>query len=79
MLWVFIAGFPGLYLVLVFILQFSDVNECDTSNGNCNQTCINTEGSYNCNCSDGYVIASNGYDCLSMYLFYLSIYVCLCA
>lgn len=31
----------------------TDINECETSN-NCQQMCINTAGSYRCECRDGF-------------------------
>lgn len=31
-----------------------DVNECKSKNGNCEQTCTNIEGSYECHCRSGY-------------------------
>ena len=39
----------------------SDLNECATNNGHgpCDQSCINTPGSYQCNCSNGYTLANN--------------------
>lgn len=34
-----------------------DVNECDTNNGGCGQhTCINSFGTYRCECQRGYVL-----------------------
>lgn len=35
---------------------FTDKNECDKGEGNCdeNALCINTEGSYRCQCQSGY-------------------------
>ena len=30
----------------------ADVSECDLSNGGCDLSCINTVGSYSCECSD---------------------------
>ena len=35
----------------------SDINECDTSNGGCNQICINTIGSFFCECDPGYELS----------------------
>jgi len=34
----------------------SDINECETGDFECddNAECINTEGSYECNCNNGY-------------------------
>ena len=31
----------------------SDIDECADDNGGCDDTCINTNGSYSCQCSDG--------------------------
>ena len=38
------------------ILIFSDIDECSEENFTChpNATCINTQGSYNCQCKDGF-------------------------
>ena len=41
----------------------SDINECQTDNGGCTQTCDNTDGSYRCSCWDGYELASDGHNC----------------
>ncbi|XP_033096564.1 uncharacterized protein LOC117100841 [Anneissia japonica] len=34
--------------------QCNDINECTNNNGGCHQLCINTEGSYDCDCFMGY-------------------------
>ncbi|KAI8482345.1 hypothetical protein Bbelb_399360 [Branchiostoma belcheri] len=31
-----------------------DIDECESRNGDCDQHCINTVGSYRCSCDDGY-------------------------
>eukprot|EP00795_Rhopilema_esculentum_P000716 gene716-10430_t len=31
-----------------------DINECAASNGGCDQLCVNTEGSFKCQCNNGY-------------------------
>ena len=41
----------------------SDINECQTDNGGCTQTCDNTDGSYQCSCWDGYELTSDDYNC----------------
>ena len=41
-----------------------DKNECKVENGGCSQNCINTRGSYKCECSDGYKLAEDGKKCL---------------
>ena len=33
---------------------FTDINECDME-GTCDQTCVNTVGSYYCQCLPGYI------------------------
>ena len=43
--------------------SLSDINECQTDNGGCAQTCNNTDGSYQCFCWDGYELTSDGYSC----------------
>ena len=44
-----------------------DIDECTNNTDNCNQTCTNTEGSFTCGCSDGYVLNSDGISCNGMY------------
>ena len=41
----------------------SDVNECSTSSHGCDHVCVNTNGSYYCNCREGFVLSSNGRTC----------------
>lgn len=33
----------------------TDIDECHSNNGGCQQNCINTAGSYKCSCHDGFV------------------------
>ena len=40
-----------------------DINECDTDNGGCNQTCTNTHGSFQCSCEEGFTLAADKLDC----------------
>ena len=42
-----------------------DINECNPTKElhRCSQTCINTEGSYNCSCTEGYELKKDGYEC----------------
>ena len=47
----------------LFYLLLSDVNECNTTNGGCEQICTNTVGSFACNCSIGYLLDGNGFNC----------------
>ena len=42
-----------------------DINECEISDlgGMCSQTCVNTQGSYECQCNIGYRLSSDGFTC----------------
>ena len=40
---------------------FTDINECATNNGGCSQVCLNTEGSYSCDCYSGYELGPNNH------------------
>ena len=46
---------------LVFI---SDKDECDISNGGCDDVCVNIEGSYTCTCRNGYVMDTTTNKCI---------------
>ena len=41
----------------------ADINECLENNGNCEDACINTEGSFMCECSPGKVLAADNRTC----------------
>lgn len=41
-----------------------DKNECKVENGGCSHNCVNTRGSYKCECADGYKLAGDGKNCL---------------
>uniref|UniRef100_A0A8C9DGP2 Metalloendopeptidase n=1 Tax=Prolemur simus TaxID=1328070 RepID=A0A8C9DGP2_PROSS len=42
---------------------FSDKDECSKDNGGCQQDCVNTFGSYECQCRSGFVLHDNRHDC----------------
>lgn len=37
-------------------LPFADIDECTIMNGGCETHCTNSEGSYECSCSEGYAL-----------------------
>lgn len=41
-------------MYFVTTLCHTDVNECETDNGGCDQLCENTQGSFMCKCNVGY-------------------------
>lgn len=43
--------------------QCRDTNECAVRNGGCEDRCTNTEGSYQCSCSNGFTLDDNRHDC----------------
>ena len=44
-------------------VDFADVNECDMNNGGCDYNCVNTVGSYYCECRDEQILI-NGTICI---------------
>ena len=41
----------------------SDVNECTLNTDGCQQRCVNTPGSFRCECNSGYSLNSDGRTC----------------
>ncbi|KAI0213235.1 hypothetical protein LSAT2_001785 [Lamellibrachia satsuma] len=41
----------------------NDVNECAVRNGGCEQTCVNTDGSFQCRCHSGFTLSDNKLSC----------------
>ena len=54
-------------IVVVTVYEIIDIDECLVANGNCEQICINTDGSMECGCQDGYRLGSDGESCLGWY------------
>ena len=72
-------------LLRVFVMfgPFVDVNECMIGKHNCNQTCSNTIGSFECNCRPGYSLQDDGVTCEGMNAFmsafvWGNVCVCVC-
>ena len=40
-----------------------DVDECANNNGGCSQMCMNSDGSFKCECRSGYQLDRNGITC----------------
>lgn len=46
------------------VLCSTDTNECSVNNGGCQQVCVNTVGSYKCQCHSAYKLHWNKKDCV---------------
>ena len=44
--------------------SISDIDECVNNHDLCAQACINTPGSYVCDCNPGYTLDPNGFSCI---------------
>ena len=70
--------------VYIMAISSSDINECDTINGGCEQICTNTIGSFACSCEPGYLLDGNGFNCtgtlslVSMVLSFAQLFMTYC-
>lgn len=50
-------------------IPYADVDECATGQHKCEQHCVNTDGSYECECDyPGYLLNDDGFRCDGMYV-----------
>ncbi len=49
-------------------LCIADIDECQLNTALCDSDCVNTVGSYNCGCTDGYELAVDGASCQGLYV-----------
>lgn len=47
-----------------FVWIQTDVDECLDNNGGCQQVCVNTMGSYECQCTHGFFLSDNQHTCI---------------
>lgn len=45
----------------------TDIDECQSNNGNCDQICVNEVGTYHCDCRSGYQLEFSGVKCQGNY------------
>ena len=45
------------------VINHIDINECRVNTDNCSHRCVNTDGSYYCNCNAGYQLQSDKHSC----------------
>lgn len=72
-----------LIVLLLESLQFiftcfsvSDIDECANNNDLCAQACINTPGSYTCDCNPGYTLDPNGFSCIGEMIICSTLTIC---
>ena len=58
---------------------FTDINECASNNGECSQVCLNTEGSYSCDCYPGYELGPNNHTCNGMCTIHVYMFIHMCS
>ena len=47
----------------MYVWFTTDIDECSTNIHGCEQECVNSEGSYICECRDGHALDNNGKTC----------------
>lgn len=52
---------------LLCIILFVDINECLNDNAGCDHECMNTNGSYYCECNSGFQLSSDNHTCEGNY------------
>lgn len=53
------------------VLSRVDIDECARNISDCNQTCSNTPGSYDCSCDSGFNLADDELDCIGQHTCYI--------
>ena len=48
---------------IIDFLTYIDIDECSTNSHECEQICVNTEGSYLCSCREGYSLNEDNTTC----------------
>ena len=44
----------------MYVVFTTDIDECSTEADSCEQQCVNIEGSYLCDCGEGFALNSDG-------------------
>lgn len=60
------VNFSSFWLIPSFICVFIEYDECATDDHGCGHICVNTLGSYKCECKIGYELHSDGKKCEGM-------------
>ena len=71
------VSYSGIYCQYNYIIIVTDIDECLEENHSCQHICINTNGSYVCDCNEGYALTSDGRTCRGIKIFYYEVHVIL--
>ena len=52
-----------LHLLEIYCYPLADIDECLDNNGFCGDICVNTDGSFMCQCSSGRVLSTDNRTC----------------
>ena len=52
------------YNNIMCLWPITEINECQDGNSSCEQVCVNTIGSYECGCYEGYRLSQDGFTCI---------------
>ena len=58
-----VFSYTVLCIKFIAIMTFTDIDECITNNGGCEQFCHNTVGSYYCTCNNSYTLNADNHMC----------------
>ena len=50
-------------MMTLLVNSCSDIDECSTDNGGCEQECTNPTGSFFCSCNEGFTLNADGMSC----------------
>ena len=64
-----IVQFEFFFQIMYKFQYHTDINECTEGGHNCSRTqcCVDTIGSYVCQCREGFEPTNNGLDCVGTY------------
>lgn len=51
-------------IIMLLVLNLKDIDECVEGLDGCAHNCTDTDGSYSCDCMDGYLLGENNRDCI---------------
>ena len=55
-----------MFVILLACVMCLDVDECQLQQQPCSQLCVNTAGSYRCDCVTGYQLRPDGHTCKAL-------------